>query len=178
MDVGFLILCPDNKESGLRITIRSILNYFGKDSEYIATVGGNVSPSDLKSLKEICSTHKAKDTITSLVNIGMKKSKCDWTFVIFSGSRVQPHTPRKLESFVKNTTDILYPIIDHKYGFVDGSFNGVLVNTEFFKEVGEFPNASFEKSEVNDFEFAKLLWALDAIKKGATFKGVIGMNIV
>lgn len=177
MDVGFVILCPDKNTSGLKLTISSIVTYFDKNSNYLAVVSEDVPTSDLKQMKEICTVHKAKNTITSLINLGMKKLKSQWAFLMFSGSRVQPYAAKKLTMFTKSDKDVLFPVVDRKWDFVEGSFNGVLVNSSFFHEVGDFPDTTFEKTGMNDFELAKLLWALDALKKGAVFKGIVGMKM-
>ena len=58
------------------------------------------------------------------------------------------------------------------------SFNGVLINKKFFKEVGKFPEAPMEKDGMNDFELAKLFWACDAVGKGVQFKGIVGLRVI
>lgn len=177
MDVGFVVLCPDRSPAALKNTVGSV-RYSCYDRECIAITPKNTTPKEVKELKEYCQPYKGKDTITSLVNVGMKKLKHEWGFVIFAGSRVMPFLEKKFISFVKNKKDILYPIVDMKCNFVEGSFNGVLFNKEFFKEVGDLPDAPMEKQGLNDFEFAKLLWASDAVDKGVFFKGIVGMRVI
>jgi hypothetical protein len=178
MDVGIVILCPDRNPAGLRNSVGSI-RYHCYDRECLAVVPGDTSPVTIRELKEHCDLiHKGKDTITSLVNAGMKKLKHEWGFIIFGGSRVVPYLERRFTSFVKSDKDVLYPIVDKKYDFVEGCFNGVLINRKFFQEVGDFPTETMQKQGLNDFEFAKLLWAIDAMNKGAKFKGIVGMRII
>lgn len=177
MDMGVIILCPDRNIAGLKNTLGSIKHHcYGR--ECIAIVPGDTPAADVKDMKELCPTHKGKGTITSLINTGMKKIKHDWAFIMFGGSRVQPYLERRFASFVKSEKDVLYPVVDRKCNFVDGCFNGVLINTEFFKTVGDFPEVTIQKEGFNDFELAKLFWALDAIEKGGIFKGIVGMKII
>lgn len=176
MDVGFLILCPDRNPGGLKSTLGSIrLHSYNRES--LCVVGSNATAQEVKELKDLCATYKGKDTITSLVNTGMKKSKHEWTCIVFAGSRIQAFLERRWK-FATKETDILFPVLDRKFDFVEGSFNGVLVNTKFFQKVGDLPTAVMKKNGLNDFEFAKFMWAVDAIEHGASFKGIVGMRII
>jgi hypothetical protein len=176
MDVGFIVLCPDRSPAALKNTVGSV-RYSCYDRECIAVTPKETTAKEVKELKEYCQTYKGKETITSLVNIGMKRLKHEWGFVVFAGSRAMPFLERKW-AFARSNKDILYPIVDKKCNFVEGSFNGVLFNREFFKEVGDLPDSPMEKQGLNDFEFAKLLWASDAINQGAVFKGIVGMRVI
>ena len=177
MDIGFIILCPDKNIAGLKNTLYSIKNN-SYDRESLAVIGSDASTNDIKDMKELCAIHKGKDTITSLINVGMKKNKHEWAFLMFGGSRIRPYTEKKLEKFVKTEKDILFPIVDRQLDFVSGSFDGVLINTKFFHEVGLFADVTLEKDSINDFEFAKLLWCISAMEKKAVFKGIVGLKII
>ena len=177
MDVGFIILSPDYNVVGLRSTIASIkLRCYSR--QYVCIVGSNANSKDIKEMKEYCSVFKGGDTITSLINTGIKKIKNDWACIVFGGSRVPNYIERKWEFFANKENDVLYPIVENKNNFVEGCFNGVLINTNFFKKVGNFPTAIMQKYDMNDFEFAKLLWASDALDQGAVFKGIVGMRVI
>jgi hypothetical protein len=177
MDVGFIILCPDRNVGGLKNTLGSISHY-SYNRESICVVGSDVSAKEINEMKACCQTYKGENTITSLVNVGMKKLKHDWGFIIFAGSRIQNYLERKLSIFTTKDSDILFPVVDRKCNFIEGSFNGVLINTKFFAEVGDFPCTTMKKQGLNDFEFAKMLWAIEAVEKGCTFKGIVGMRII
>lgn len=177
MDVGFLILCPDRNKGGLRNTTGSIRSY-AWDRDMIAVVGNDATTADVKELKEFCPTHKGEDTITSLVNVGMKKLKNDWAFIMFSGSRIPVFLEKKIAMFALKDTDVLFPVVDRKWDFISGSFNGVLINRKFFEKAGEFPTVDMQKQGVNDFEMAKMFWALGAMEQGVTFKAIVGMRII
>lgn len=177
MDVGIVILCPDRNVAGLRNTLGSVKHHT-YDRESICVVDDAIPTEALREFKQFCETHKGDNTITSLINTGMKKVKHDWAFLVFGGSRIQPNVEHKFSQWVKKDTDILFPVVDMKWNFVDGSFNGVLINKKFFADVGDFPSQTMQKSGLNDFEFAKMLWSIDAIEKGCTFKAIVGMRII
>jgi hypothetical protein len=132
----------------------------------------------MKTIKSFIPAHKGENTITSLINVGMKKNKHDWAFLFFAGSRLPPSIEKIIAVWANKDSDVVFPVVDRKWEFSSGSFNGVLINTKFFKEVGDFPDVSVEKDGLNDFEFAKLLWAAQAIEKGVSFKAIVGMKII
>jgi hypothetical protein len=177
MDVGFLILSPDRNIAGLKNTLGSI-KYNSYNRESICVVGNDANDNDIKEMSMLCPTYKGEDTITSLVNLGMEAIKNEWAFIVFGGSRLPRSIEKKWDSFCKADTTILFPVVDSKYNFVDGSFNGVLINKAFFKKVGDFPTNTMQKYGLNDFEFAKMLWTIDAINHKAEFKAIVGMRII
>jgi len=178
MDVGFLILSPDRNIAGLKNTIGSINLLRHYNNKCVCVVGEDATTRDVKEMKELCPVFKGKDTITSLINTGMKKIKNEWACMLFGGTRIPKIVEKKLETFCKLENEIIYPLIENKYNFIECCFNGVVINTKFFQKVGEFPEFTMQKFGMNDFEFAKMLWALDALKHGAIFKGVLGMRII
>jgi len=177
MDVSFLILCPDKKMSGLKNTLGSIrFNSYNRES--ICIVGDNTDATEIKDFKELCETHKGGDTITSLINLGIKKIKTEWVFIIFAGSRIPTFIEKKLQMFAKQEEDVLFPVVEKKYDFVEGSFNGVMINKNFFKKVGEFQTTKMPKAGLTDFEFSKMLWAINALDHKVSFKAIVGMHII
>jgi hypothetical protein len=174
LDLSVIALCPEKNINGLKGTVRSVKHHFF-DRETICVTGKNATADEIKEMKAFCPIHKGKDTITSLINVGMKKIKSEWGFIIYAGSYVRPFIEVKLCHFVDSLTDVLYPIIDRKMNFVDGSSNGILMSKTMFKEAGDFPDVN--KAGANDFELAKLLWATNAIKHGCKFKGIVGLKV-
>lgn len=128
-------------------------------------------------MNQICETIKGYDTITSLINVGMKKTKADWNAIVFAGSWVRSNIYRKFDLFVEKEKDILFPVVDGKINFTEGSMNGIIIHKDTFKEVGDFSTAPMQKSGCSDLELIKLFWSLQAIEKGCTFKAIIGMKI-
>ena len=178
MDVGFIILCPDRNVGGLRNSVGGI-RHRSYDRECLAVVPGDTSPKEIKEMKEHCpAVWKGKDTITSLINTGMKRVKQEWGFIIFAGSRIPAFIEKKFITFANAPTDILFPVVERRFDFVSGSFNGVLINKEFFKKVGNFTEGDLQKQGMNDFEMAKFLWSITAIENGAMFKGIVGMRVI
>jgi hypothetical protein len=177
VDLGFIILCPDRKIGGVRNTCGSIRHH-SYNREPICVLPSDTKNEELEEDKQWCPDYRSKDTITSLVNAGFRHLKHEWGFIVFAGSRIPQDLERKIATFVKEDHDVLYPLVEQKYDFVSGSFNGVLINRKFFKTVGKFPDSKMEKEGLNDFEFAKLLWAVDAMEHGAMFKGILGMRVI
>ncbi len=175
LDLGFIVLCPDRDVRGLRSTVSS-LSFCYHNADVFCMVDGSTTPKELKQMKEICPTYKGKDTITSLINAGMKKMKKPWAFIIYAGSRIKTNLPRKLEQFVQSEKDILFPIVKNKTGFADGSSNGILIHKDTFKEIGVLPKAQATE-DMNDFEVSKLLWECKAIEAGCQFKAIAGIRI-
>jgi hypothetical protein len=137
-----------------------------------------VSADELKEMKQCVTTYKGSNTITSLINKGLKECKHDWAFVIFSGSWACPYIENRFATWAQKESDILFPVVDRKCDFVTGSFNGVLINTKFFAKVGDFACSTMEKAGLNDFELSKMLWAVEAMKNDVTFKAIVGMKII
>lgn len=173
---GFIILCPERNIGGLRNTVSSIRTAF-PDFPYICMVGDDASKVELLEMKNICETHQGSDTITSLINQGMKKSKTEWNCVVFAGSWLKHNIYRKFDLFVRSEKDILFPVVDGKTNFYDGSMNGIIIHKRTFEEVGEFSTSPMQKGGYNELELIKLFWSFNAIEKGCTFKAIVGMRV-
>ena len=132
----FLILCPERNIGGLRSTIGSIqMNY--AESGYICIAPSNANASELKEMKKVSTVHKGDDTITSLINTGMKKTKCDWNLIVFAGNWIQKGLDRKFNIWANDKKDILYPVFGKKRHFTETPINGILIHKDTFKEVGD-----------------------------------------
>lgn len=177
MDIQYIILCPDRNLGGLKNTVGSI-KFNTVDRNFLCVVGNDVYPDELEEFQNTCPTFVGKDTLTSLINLGLKTISSEWGFILFAGSRTSRYLENKLDVFAKNENDVLFPVVDYKTDFVYGSFNGVLINTQLFKKVGDFPTSIMKKKGVNDFEMAKMFWHISAVEKGAIFKAIVGMKII
>lgn len=176
LDMEVVILCPEFTPNDLKVTLRSVANNC-YNRACITVVPDSITPKQLKEAKEICPTYKGGNTFTSLINMGMSKVGAPWAFIVYSGSVVKPYTERKLDLFTTSEKDILFPVVNMKMNFVEGSTNGLLINKKTFQEVGAWPNVVLQNSIHNEFEMSKLLWYLDAIPKGVIFKGIIGLRV-
>lgn len=165
---SIIILCPDCSTGALKTTTDSIKLAFS-DVPYYAVVGENAKP--IMELSKYCPVHKGGETITSLIDEGIKHSTTDWNLVVMAGSWLREHVVWKYQYFARSEKDILYPVIDRKIGFDEASINGIYINKIAMKEVGDFGD------EGTDIKIVKLFWALDALKKGYHFKAIVGAKL-
>lgn len=168
-DLGFVILCPERNLGGLKGTSRCIGHYHEKPQ--ICITGSDATAKEVKEMKEFCPTYKGKETITSLINAGLKKCPTQWAFFVFAGTYVKPRFYHRYAYFLENDKDILFPIVDNKTNFVDCSLNGLLMNKKVLEDVGKF-------DEKNPLYICRLFWALDAVEKGYCFKAILGARII
>ena len=88
LDAGFIILCTEGNVGSLKHTVKS-LSFRYKNQPYIAVVGKGTSADNIKEMKEMCPVYKGKDTITSLINTGMRNTQQEWNLLNFEGSCLQ-----------------------------------------------------------------------------------------
>jgi hypothetical protein len=174
---GYVILCPDRNVGGLRSTIGSINNYH-PEAAMVCVVGDDTSDEEFAELNRYCRTIKSGGTITSLINCGMKETEGEWNALVFAGSWVRPNFRRKLDLFIRQETDILFPVVDWKTNFVDGSMNGLVMNKQMFATIGDWLPAAFDAVGVPEMEVVKAQWAVKARLHGCLFKAIIGMRVV
>ena len=137
---------------------------------FICATDDSAKPRDIKEMKDICPTFKGKNTFSSLINVGMKNAKSEWNFIIFAGSTVRQRLDEIFFVFVDSNKDVLFPIAEHKFDFINGTLNGLLINKQTFKEVGDI-------EETGGLEFVKTIWACKAVEKGCRFKAISGAKI-
>ena len=166
---GFVILCPEHKVGLLKSTVKSIQCRY-LDCPIVCVTDDSATALDMKEMKDICVTFKAKSTFTSLINKGMKHTKGEWNFIVLAGSTVSWDMNGQYSYFIDNEKDILFPIVNRKTNFVDATFNGLFINKKTWKEVGEMENEG-------TIEEIKILWATKAIEKGVRFKAIAGSKI-
>ena len=166
---SFIILCPNYSHSLLKTTVNS-LKEFHSEVPFIAVTDSLATTDDLGEIKKICPVYKGKTTISSLLNVGMRHSSADWAFTVFAGTTVKDNIDKKFSFFVSSEKDILFPIANRKMNFVDGTLNGLFINRQFFKQVGDF-------DDDGELEHIKLLWADKAIGNGCRFKAIIGAKL-
>jgi hypothetical protein len=169
---AYVILCPDGNFGLLQSTVKS-LKIGQSNVPFITVVSNTVKPETLKQLKTVSKVHKAKDTITSLMNTGMRNSPGDWTIFIMAGTWLRRKLVYKYSRFIESDTDILYPIIptqrDHR--FKSCSLNGLCINKKVFKKVGPF-------AEKGDLSKCKEEWSLYAYGLcNSQFKAILGAQI-
>jgi hypothetical protein len=174
---GFIILNPDRHLGGLKNTVGSI-RHTHPDASILCVVGSDAHDSEVEEMGAYCPTFRAGDTIMSLLNVGMNHSVSDWNAYVFAGSVVSANFRRKVNLFVQSDRDILFPVVDWRTNFVDGSMNGIVVHKKSFSAAGEFISPPAPASEYSEIELVKLCWAASALANGCVFKAIIGMRIL
>lgn len=166
---GFVILCPEHTVGLLKCTVNSIKGRY-PDLPMVCATDDSATAEDLKEMKAICPTYKGKNTFSSLINVGMRHSTADWSFLVIAGATVNKKMDERFPYFVESEKDILFPIVDRKVYFVDATLNGLFINKNTWREVGDMGNEG-------TFEEIKILWALKAIDKGVRFRAIVGSKI-
>ena len=177
MDIEVVVLCVEANKTLLKNTINSVLHH-GYNRNCLAIVPKKTTKEEINELNQICPAYRGRNTITSLINCGINKIKSSWAIFAFAGSRFPYKFEEKINSLPVEEHDIFYPALKDRYDFVTASFNGVIINKKFFKQVGKFPEQADPAAGMTDFEIAKLIWAAKAIEKGGQFKGIVGLKII
>lgn len=180
LNFGFVILSPEHNIGSVSGTVRSIKNKY-HNASITCAVGQDTTPSEMKELKQVCpNVWRGKDTITSLINTGMKRGNKEWNILIMEGAWAKSGIIYRYTPFLKNEKDILFPIVaDYNRDgiptkiykdFETCTLNGILIHYETFKEVGEIP--SYE-----NIKKAKFIWGAMALEKGCKFKAILGAKL-
>ena len=169
LKTSFVIVCPDNSLSLLKNTANSIKSKY-YDLPFICVANGAATPEELAEMKLICPAYKGKTTISSLINVGMRHAPAEWVFIVFAGSNLPQKLDAKFAFFVNNEKDILFPVVQRKTNFIDGTWNGLYLNKKNFKEIGEF-------QEIGELDEVKCDWAGRALEKGCRFKAIVGNKV-
>jgi hypothetical protein len=169
INCGFIVLCPESNSGLLKRTVNSIKSRYSECSVICATEE-SAKDENFNFMNEICPTYRGQETFSSLINAGMNNTKSDWNFIICAGSFIPTKIDQRFSYFLESKKDILFPIVNNKTNFVEATLNGLFINKETWDEVGEMAN-------IGPLEVVKLMWALDAIKKGVKFKAISGTKI-
>lgn len=125
-----------------------------------------VIPKDRSVSTVSCQVYNGGDCVTSLIDNGMNKVKTEWALFVFSGSIIKKKIDKKLSLYVETKRDVLFPVVNRMWNFIDGSMNGLLISKEFYGQVGEFGSG-------NTLQNTKILWAERALEKGVRFKAIV-----
>jgi hypothetical protein len=140
------------------------------EAPIIAVTDAGTTDNEMREMKTFCPVFKGKKTFTSLINVGFQHTLAGWNFVVMAGTTMRASLDRKMSYFVNSEKDILFPIANNKWNFVEATLNGLLIHKKTFKEVGDMPNEG-------SLEMAKAEWALNAADRGCTFKAIIGAKL-
>ena len=100
----------------------------------------------------------------------MKNAPADWNFVVVAGTILRKDMHIRFGRFVEKDTDILFPVAEGKYNFIDATINGLFMHKDMFKQVGDWDTNT-------SLELCKTLWAGYAVEKGCKFKAITNMKI-
>jgi len=178
LGAGFVILCPDGNVGNLKHTVKS-LKFWYPGQDYICVVEQGIHSENLKDLKEVCPTYKAKKTMTSLINTGMRNAPKGWNLIIIAGSWLHGGELIKYSRFVRNEKEVIFPISSYerdgrKHWITEwekGTLNGILMHTKTFKEVGPFADVK------TPLDISKTMWGIEAYSKGVQIKPILGPKI-
>jgi hypothetical protein len=171
LDFGFVILFPEPKINLLKITLKSIyLNY--PEYPFITVAANSIPANTISEMKKLCKVIKSKNTITSLLNTGLRNAPAEWVIFVCAGTLVKRKFCKKISRFIENETDVVYPIVEKIYKWRECSLNGICINKKMIKTVGPF------LENRDDLEFCKEYWSLIATATcNAKFKAVLGASI-
>ena len=171
IEFGFVVLCPERNFGGLRATIKTAKSNY-PDATFVIVVPEITTQKEIADFQQFAPVVIGKDTYTSLINAGIKESLRDWNFIIFAGCSIRHRLYHKYAYFIEDEKDVMFPIAERKYSFVDGTLNGILIHKNALKEVGDFAEGKV------GIEEAKMFWALEAMDKGYKFKALAGAKII
>lgn len=170
-NLGFIILLPEFRLTGLRTTVSTIKSSFD-DSKCICVVPGDSNNDDLKAIKTVCPIVSGKTTISSMINAGIKKSEKPWNLVIMSGNIIRHNPIMKYKRFLESSRDIMYRVTDKSHWrWEDASIHGLLIHKDAMKEIGTF------SEDEESFQLCKLIWGARAVEKNYKFKGLVGVRL-
>lgn len=179
LNFGFVIISPDHDLGNLLCTLRSIKNNY-PGVQHICVTGAETPIEDFKEMNEHCLTFRGKNTITSLINVGIRKGCKEWNMIVMEGTPVRKGLDKKYSLFVENEKDVLFSVFMEydrqgnptriRNSFDETSLNGMLIHQKTFKEVGDFVDSPIIIS--------KFFWALGAHDLGCRFKGVLGTKLI
>ena len=169
IDLGFIIITPENNPRHVEITVSSLsAKYNGRP--FVTVVTESILDQTMAEMSRIGRIFSAKSTYSSLLSTGMKNAPAEWNMIVISGTQLRNRVHRKYSCFIDSPRDILYPIVDRKMNFVDGSVNGIVVHRDAYADLGDMP----ESQNLNE---CKAAWGYLAVSKGYRFKGVVGAGL-
>ena len=160
LDITVIIISVDGDYSKIE-KIYNSTNFLSKNYKSIALIpdGRSIEPCS-------CKVYTGGNCITSLIDFGIEKADSEWAYCVFSGSVIKKSIDKKLGKYVETEKDVLFPVVNRIWNFIDGSMNGILINKNFYQSVGKFGSG-------NTLQNTKLMWAERALEKGVQFKAIV-----
>lgn len=177
--ITFVVLSPDHNIGRLKGSIRSIKNNYDENADIICVVEKCVKKSEVEEMSQECPVFKGGETITSLMNAGVKHAKKEWCMFLMEGAWLPKNIESRYFKWISSERDVLFPIVVNYdiqgqpikilSEFSESTLNGMLIHKNFFEEVGKFTD--------NPIKISKEFWGIDASLKGASFKAILGVKI-
>ena len=169
-DLGFVILLTEFRFGGLRATTATINSNFN-NARYICSIPADSNEGDVKIAKTICPIVKGKNTISSMINVGIEKSERPWNLIVMSGNIIRHKPVMRYGRWIESKKDIMYRVTDKvRWKWEDASIHGMLIHKDAIREVGDF-------LEEESLPACKMEWATRAIQKDYKFKGIVGVRL-
>jgi hypothetical protein len=169
LNYGFIILATYENLSCIKSTIRCLKNNY-KNIPYICVTDSSIKKIDLTEVAALCPVYKAKKTYSSLINKGMKETKCFWNIFLCAGVTVTKGIYDRLSFFVESEDEVLYPVFTKNYSFDKASLNGMFINKKVWEKIGPM-------DDEGEFDEIKAFWCFNGLENGIKFKGINGIKI-
>jgi len=160
LDLTVCIISLDG-ESGKIEKTRKTSEFLTKNYPCLAVI-----PESREIIPASCPVYQGGDCVTSMIDKAIQECMTDWSYIVFAGSVIKKNIDKKLGLYVESNRDVLFPVVDRIFNFINGSMNGILINKDFHKEVGAFGSG-------NNLQDTKVLWADRALTKGVKFKAIV-----
>jgi len=170
IELGFIIIVPENNPKLAEITASSLkFKYSG--SPFIFVVTESISDMCYDDISKIGIVFRGGNTYSSLISLGMMHAPSEWNMIIISGTQMRSNAHQKYSCFIDSPKDILFPIVDRKANFIEGTLNGIMFNKFAYEELGNMPN------EISDMQECKAIWGYKACNLGYKFKALVGAGL-
>lgn len=165
---GFVILCPERNYGGLIATVRSIQAHY-PDKPYLCVTVPEADASELSEFNGVCPTFVGGDTYTSLINLGVRENKAEWSYIVMAGVHIRAKQLSRYERFCMGKNSVMYPVVDRLWQFDESTLNGLFLHRQAFEEIGPFDESG------DDFQKVRLYWGAEAAAKGYRFISLVGV---
>jgi hypothetical protein len=160
LEMEVVIISPSGNDREEAITASTVVNLV-KTYDFFVIAPNNTSKKEYK-----YTTFFGENSIAALCNEGIRRCRKDWAYIVFAGSKIRKYVDLKLSKYVESDKDVVFPVVNRKWNFIDGTLNGMLINKNFYSSVGNF-------KDLNDLQLTKLEWAEKALAKGVRFKAIV-----
>ena len=169
LEYGYIILSPDGNPKHVEITVKSIRRICD-EAKIVCVIQDGIARENEDEIAQTCDVLRGEGTYTSLISKGMQNPTSEWNIIVISGNIVTKRIQEKYSYFTESERDILFPVVDRKWNFVDGTINGIMFHRNAKSEIGDFPR-------LDSLQECKIAWASSAIEMGYKFKAIVGARL-